>query len=82
VVAGQGQAMLLIDPGDGSTTPFRTDIFASSRTPTVLRSLPNPTSPQDLQFGSVFGGVGDINGDTLGDIVVGSGVGLYVVYGR
>jgi hypothetical protein len=82
ILTGAAQTLALPDPGDGSTVPITINLFSNARAPMLLRAIPNPTSPLDLLFGQVFGGSGDINGDSLNDLVLGSQRGLWAMYGR
>jgi hypothetical protein len=81
-IAGAAQTLALADPGDNATIPITANLYSNARAPMLVRTIPNPTSPVDLQFASVFGGFGDINGDALNDVVMGSQRGLWAIYGR
>jgi hypothetical protein len=65
-----------------TTSPSRADLISTSRTPSVLRTLPNP-APSDNTFGSAFGPAADIDGDQQLDLEVGNATGKYwIIYGR
>ena len=86
---GAGNTLLLGDGGNQTTIPAHLDIISSSRTPMVVKALHAPGSPPDINFGSVTGALGDVNGDGREDLVVGavpsaSGMpgNFWIYYGR